>query len=411
MKILDKLLQKQENAVEKKYRKKLLAEREKVRSLTQEINSVSTSAYPSGNPDNAYNRGDESDAFSFPVKWANTCKRMEKSCYLSPILEFYRAIFKTFSYEITLDGESKDKEKILSFLNSQFKRAGSLKEFAVNVSHGMLVYGFYYFAPKIEVVSAKKHGLNGMFEGIYDFKYFDPASLQGFVFDENDKDIIKSISIFSQPKRTSGTSAHGLRKENSGILELDIESSLIGYASYGGVCGNPMGRPFLYDVYTLWKIMESMDNSFNKNLQNIGEHSFNFVSSKSELDDTEMRAVYKDVKKFIEGRGGVFVSRHGRLEKIDGIDGKKWNDIRDGIIATIFKSKGADIKALGMTRGATRDLASFAQSDSVIIAKDIMESCLRQINKTMLKSYFKLNFSEYVNAGIFEYPEITVNLK
>lgn len=413
------------------YERKHEEDLEIIHRLENELNELSTSYYAGGIPNNEFNRGDMGDAFDFPIKWAFTCKRMSSNTYLSPILSFYKSLFNSFDYSIKFNEEDNntETEKIKKFLERQFKKAGGLKEFVTNIANETLKYGFFYFTPKLDVVEGSYYGLKGRYDGFYDFKFYDPTGLYNFTFDEKDADKLNAISILSAPKKigtvknnegvSQGFSELELLKNLSinqattqmNIINIDVKSALMGYVSYGDITGNPIGKPFLYDVYSLWQIMDSMDSSFNKNLENIGEHSFNFVSSKTEgLDDSEKKEIQKEIKTFVNAKGGVFLSKYGKLEKIEGIDGKKWNDIRDGIIATIWKCKGADIKALGMTKGATKNLASFAQTDGVIIASSIIKDVLRQINKTFLKSYFDLNFKDYINKGDTDYPEIVFEL-
>lgn len=412
---------------------------EVIRKLSNELESISTSNYAGGIPNSSYNRGDEGGAFSFPLKWAFTCKRMASSTYLSPVLDFYKAVFDSLEYTISFTAgtqtcgsdiaDNKESEYIKKFVERQFKKAGGLKEFCSNVAVNVLTYGFYFFTPKLEVVDGSYYGIKGRLDGLYDFKFYDPTGLYNFTFDEKDTDKLSAISILTAPKKV-GTVEIGnksqlgftetdilyslITNEKSipvNVVNIDVKSSIMGYATYGDITGNPIGKPFLYNVYSLWKIIDSMDISFNKNLENIGEHSFNFISSKTDgLDDSEIKEVEKDVRKYIKGKGGVFISKYGKIEKIEGIDGKKWNEIRDGIIATIWKSKGVDVKALGLTRGATKDLATMLQSDSVMVACSLMKDILRQINKTFLKNYFELNFKKQINTGIVDYPEIIITL-
>ena len=181
--------------------------------------------------------------------------------------------------------------------------------------------------------------------------------------------------------------------------------AVAGYASYGGIDGNIIGKPFLYSAYSLWKVLEAMDNSFSCNLKNIGEHSFNFISN-TELNDSKRKEVEREIRNFINNGGGIFISKYGKIEKIESIDANEWYNFGDSMLSTLFKNKGVDIKALGLNKGATKNLAELTQSNAVLIASDIISGIINYINDSFMKRYFDLNFKNIRILGECDYFKI-----
>ncbi len=366
-----------------------------IEKLNDELNSISTA----NNNNTTINDIDK--AFSFPHKWATTCKNMANSIYLEPILQYYRAIFNSFEYFIEKPDNYEENEKIKSaydFFVYQFERIGGLKRLIVNITYEALIYGFTFFTPKLEVVYGKRFGFKGKLDGIRGIKFYNPKSILQFNFDDIDKDELKSISILNS------------NINDNRVIDIDLDLAIAGYTTYGRSSDNILGQPFLYSAYSIWKVLESMDNSFNKNLNNIGEHSFNFIAL-SELNDSKRKEVEREIRNFISQGGGVFISKYGKLEKIESIDANEWYNFRDSMLSTIFKNKGVDIKALGLNKGATKNLADVTQANSILIASDIVSDIINSINNTFIKRYFDLNFKHLRLTDDCDYFRISYNIE
>ena len=361
-----------------------------IEKLNDELNTISTH----------YNTTTISDIdkdFSFPHKWAITCKNMANSIYLEPILQYYRAIFNSFDYFFEKPENYEENEKVKNaydFFNSQFKRIGGLKKLIVNITYETLIYGFSFFTPKLEIISGRSFGFKGRLDGLRGVKFYNPKSILQFNFDEIDSDELKSISILNNEK----------------VTNIDLDLAIAGYTSYGRNSDNILGQPFLYSAYSLWKVLESMDSSFTKNLNNIGEHSFNFIAL-SELNDSKRKEVEREIRNFISQGGGVFISKYGKLEKIESIDANEWYNFRDSMLSTIFKNKGVDIKALGLNKGATKNLADVTQANSLLIASDIVSDIINNINDTFIRRYFDLNFKHLRLTDECDYFRVSYNIE
>lgn len=406
------------------YANELAKKNREIELLNDKLAEVSTVSYSAGTPQVKYNRGDESNDFSFPVRWAQTCKKMETSIYLEPVLQFYKNTFNTFKYDIKIpDGyeENQDVKLAYDFIVKQFERAGGLKNLIVNIAYNTLVYGFAFFTPKLDIVDGKKWNIKGKIDGLKGFKYYDPTQVYNFVFKETDADELQAITLLTSPKLLGGsdkTKGYMLEDyfnewaegnfENAKFIKIDFDLMLGGYATYGNMTGDVIGRPFLYSAYSMWQVLESMDNSFNRNLTNIGEHSFNFTAYNGTegLSEDARQTTLKELKDFVKNKGGIFIGSHGKLEKIECIDANEWWQFRDSMLSSLFKNKGLDIKALGLNRGATKDLASFAQTDTVLMANDIMENIIKNINDTFMRRYFDLNFKSLRTSGVCDYFQI-----
>lgn len=366
-----------------------------IEKLNDELNSISTA----NNNNTTINDIDK--AFSFPHKWATTCKNMANSIYLEPILQYYRAIFNSFEYFIEKPENYEENEKVkiaYDFFVYQFERIGGIKRLIVNITYEALIYGFTFFTPKLEVVYGKRFGFKGRLDGIRGIKFYNPKSILQFNFDDIDKDELKSISILNS------------NINDNRVIDIDLDLAIAGYTTYGRSSDNILGQPFLYSAYSIWKVLESMDNSFNKNLNNIGEHSFNFIAL-SELNDSKRKEVEREIRNFISQGGGVFISKYGKLEKIESIDANEWYNFRDSMLSTIFKNKGVDIKALGLNKGATKNLADVTQANSILIASDIVSDIINSINNTFIKRYFDLNFKHLRLTDECDYFRISYNIE
>ena len=406
------------------YANELAKKNREIELLNDKLAEVSTVSYSAGTPQVKYNRGDESNDFSFPVRWAQTCKKMETSIYLEPVLQFYKNTFNTFKYDIKIPDEYEKNQEVklaYDFIVKQFERAGGLKNLIVNIAYNTLVYGFAFFTPKLDVIDGKKFNIKGKIDGLKGFKYYDPTQIYNFVFKETDADELQAITLLTSPKLLGGSNknkgymledyfnewAEG-NFENAKFIKIDFDLMLGGYATYGNMTGDVIGRPFLYSAYSMWQVLESMDNSFNRNLTNIGEHSFNFTAYNGTegLSEDARQTTLKELKDFVKNKGGIFIGSHGKLEKIECIDANEWWQFRDSMLSSLFKNKGLDIKALGLNRGATKDLASFAQTDTVLMANDIMENIIKNINDTFMRRYFDLNFKSLRTSGVCDYFQI-----
>lgn len=387
--------------------------------LRYKLNRVNTVSYGSGIPDTSFNRGDEGDAFAFPYKWASTCKRLANSLYLSPILDFMKMTFNTFNYKLEpAKGNYKLTNQINDFLEKQFDNIGGLNRWLVNLAYGALQYGFNYFTMKTESKKQPQFGFKTTLQCLRDVKFYDVALTNKFIFDDDDVDNVIAVSFFSASKETAYIDndfvleqiLQGNRIQGDNIT-IPLEKALGGLITLGNNYGDPVGKPFLYSTYMINQVLESMDNSFYKNLDAVGEHSYNFVPFKSEyLSEAERQNVYNEVLDFIDNKGGVFVSSYGKLEKIEGLDAREWYEFRDGVLSTIYKSKGLDIKALGLNRGATRNLAELTQTDTVLMCADMMRDFIFQVNRTFMRWYFDCNFKYERLNGLCDYFNIIVEV-
>lgn len=406
-----------ENIIQR-YDKELAEKQNIIESLNNELNTISTSSYQAGIPDLQYNRGDEGTDFSFPIKWGITCKHMEKSVYLEPLLTFFRGIFNTFTYYLEKPAEYDSNMYVqyaYDFINNQFIRSGGIKELIVNIAYNTLVYGFSFFTPKLERVSGQKYGFKNNLEGIRDFKYYDPTLLYNFEFNKYDSDELQAVNIYTSPKLLGCNGDKGelyldylntlLESKQQKLIHIDFDLAIAGHCSYGNIFGDPLGRPFLYSAYPLWKVLENMDNSFNRNLSNIGEHSFNFKAYNAQegLQGDKRNRAKKEVQDFVNNKGGIGLFTDGYLEKIECIDANEWWNFRDSMLSNLYKSKNVDIKALGLNKGATRNLADISQTDSIVTASDLIEHFIKQINRTFMRRYFDLNFKSLISSGACDY--------
>lgn len=400
------------------YDRQLAEKQNIIENLNDELNTLSTSSYQAGIPDLQYNRGDEGTDFSFPIKWGITCKHMEKSVYLEPLLTFFRGIFNTFTYYLEKPDEYDSNMYVqyaYDFINNQFIRAGGIKELIVNIAYNTLVYGFSFFTPKLEKVNGKNYGFKHNLEGIRDFKYYDPTLLYNFEFNKYDSDELQAVNIYTSPKLLGCNGDKGelyldylntlLESKQQKLIHIDFDLAIAGHCSYGNIFGDPLGRPFLYSAYPLWKVLENMDNSFNRNLSNIGEHSFNFKAYNAQegLEGDKRNRAKKEVQDFVRNKGGIGLFSDGYLEKIECIDANEWWNFRDSMLSNLYKSKNVDIKALGLNKGATRNLADISQTDSIVTASDLIEHFIKQINRTFMRRYFDLNFKSLISSGACDY--------
>lgn len=394
----------------------------KVDEQSSELQQISSTNYAGGVADNVYNRADQSSAFAFPVQWAVTAKHLEASPYTSPVLKYFKSMFHSLPIEIEVKGKAnaqKEIDLVQTFLTDQFEKAGGLSDILVELSYRTLVYGFNYWAGKFERVNGRdKYGTTRPLEGLRGIKYFDPTGLYNFTFEKSDSDVINSLHILSQPKQTAESNykadddflTSNLKTDTTivNMIRLDIKSNCMGYMSYNNKGGNPLGSPFLYDVYSLWRVAELMDQSFAKNLLNVGEHSFNMIytTALEAITSAQVMQVRKDLDAFKRNGGGFFNSQYAKLEKIQGIDGQKWASIKELLSALIFKAKGVDIKALGLTEGATRNLAEISQGEGYLEARSIFTSFIRQFNETFLTHFVNLNFKDLILSGKIDMPQI-----
>lgn len=402
-----------------------------IEELNEELNTISTVSYNSGIPNPKINRGDEGEDFDFPIRWGITCKRMEKSIYLEPILSFFKGIFNTFDYYIEkpVDYETNMSSKLVyDFFTEQFKRAGGLKRLIVDIAYNTLVYGFSFFTPKLEIINGNKYSFKGKLDGLRGFKYYDPTLIYSFIFKEDDSDELQAIKIYTQPKKlgcgninTNKNTDDYLYEEylnnliinkQQKLINIDFDLALAGYCTYGNNFGDPLGKPFLYSAYPLWKVLENMDNSFNRNLVNVGEHSFNFIphNAATEINNDLRSQIKKEIQEWVRKGGGVFISQYGKIEKIECIDANEWYNFRDGMLSTLFKNKNVDIKSVGLNRGATRNIAELSQTDSIIAAKELIDNFIYQLNNNFMKKFFDLNFKSLRAAGNCDYLNIACTL-
>ena len=76
------------------------------------------------------------------------------------------------------------------------------------------------------------------------------------------------------------------------------------------------------------------------------------------------------------------------------------------MLSTLFKNKGVDIKALGLNKGATKNLADLTQANALLMASDIVEGIINNINDSFMKRYFDLNFKSLRLLGECDYFRI-----
>lgn len=383
--------------------------------LRDKYSGVSTSQYSLGTPNLEKNRGDESDAFAFPYNFAKTCKNLANSPYAESILTFFNMTFDTFNYFIEPPKKDfKYSKQIEEFLNIQFDRAGGLKRLITSLAENALIYGFNYFTSKVSSVNGRDYGFKNRLYQLDGYKYYDPAFTTRFIYSSDDIDEVESVVLFSADKTIGTKSKDDILNDIINMKEvigketvINFERGLGGLITYGNNYGDAIGKPFLYSNYGLTKLLSQLDDSFAKNLDSFGEHSYNFIPhSPEEINSIDREEILREVRKFIKDGGGVFISKYGKIEKMSGVNGNSWYNLRDGLIATVLKSKSLEIKALGMTRGATRDLAQLSQQDTILMASHIIDNFIYQLNNTFMKYYFDANFKIDRLNGLCDYFKI-----
>ncbi len=295
----------------------------------------------------------------------------------------------------------------------QFEKAGGLEYFLGQAIREFMKYGFVLMSPNLSFKSKRITKTYELIPTIESIVFLDPQWVYAFYGDEQDGNKVNAVRYINQPKT--------IYKDGE-VIDLPASSTIIDFdKSLSALCtldgyGNPMGTSFLKDVWDLWRVLNNMNNSFNSNLVQFGEHSWNFVPNQAFFTDSNATSeVTKNINEFISNGGGVFMCRYGTLEKMDSMDLSKYDDYHTNISQELARRKGLSIDVLGESHGASRNLAQFAQSTAVTRASEIASQFAFQFSERFIKNYFENVFAKYYFTKqltdtlslVFELPEGT----
>lgn len=384
------------------YDKYLQSETEKNNAIIeyakQESNALSGKQMAGGIPNSFYNSGDMTDAFSFPVNFAKTCKQMDNTSVCSNVLNYYQGMISSFNWKLTYKDEGLLQDvvhkEVLDVLVEQFDRMGGIDYFINHAVRDFMKYGLVFISPIIIAKSKKINGKNKLLAYVDYFKILDPQGILAFYGDINNNDKIVALRYLSQSKALYNTESGEVETNESFSKIIDFKKSLSCLCSLNTI-GDPMGVSFLKDIWGSWRILNNMDMSFNANLISVGEHSYQFIPNQLFFDNHEnaISQVNTAINKFIQG-GGVFVSPYGHLEKITSMDLSKYDDWQKNISAEILRRKGMNVDNLGTSIGASANIAQFAQAEALMRAMNIAKQFAFQFSEGFIKNYVENVFAD-----------------
>ncbi|MGL4897162.1 MAG: hypothetical protein ACRC31_01850 [Cetobacterium sp.] len=387
-----------------KYEATLLKEIDNVKVIRDfyesSVKDISGKNVAGGIPNEAYNSGDVSDAFSFPFQFAITCKRMDNTAVCSNILDYYRSLISEFKWDIVYKQDELNVDpihkEVLDLIRDQFENMGGLTYFLSLAIRDFMKYGLCFINPILSFKSKTINKRNKLIPIIQDFRLLDPQGIMAFYADVDNNNKVIAIRYMSMPKATYDPKT-GEEFSGQAYSEIiDFTKSLSCLCSLDGR-EDPMGVPFLKDIWGSWRVLSNIDVSVNSNLISIGEHSYQFVPNQGFFDNhiSAIESVQSALKGFITNGGGIWASPYGSLEKIASMDLSKLYEYQERASSEIAKRKGMNINNLGQTVGASANIAQFAQADVIIRASDIARQFAFQFSEGFLKQYIESVFGEY----------------
>lgn len=399
MSIFD-IFKKQISSKTKEYLESEIQKNKDIQAYYNNIKDISGKNIAGGIPNESYNSSDITGAFSFPSQFAITCKLMDNSSVCSNILDHYSSTISAFKWDLTY----KDKEllndsahqEVLELLKNQFESMGGIQYFISLAIREFMKFGLVLFTPVLEFKYITFQNKKMYIPNIIDLKTLDPQGIQGFFSSENNNNKVVAVRYISMPKALYDPETEQVLSGQSSSSIIDFNKSLSCLCSLNGR-EDPLGVPFLKDVWGQWRVLSNIDTSVNSNMISVGEHSYQFVPNQSFFDNiNEIASVNNAINTFISNGGGVFVSPYGTLEKIGSIDLSKIFEYQEKASAEISRRKGMNIQNLGQSVGASANIAETAQADSITRGMYIANQFAYQFSVNFIKQYidntFKIHF-------------------
>lgn len=395
-----------------------------------------------------YYSDEQNSDFSFPINFARTADKMSRDLILGSCLQNRLSLLAmsewTFGYE-TKELENDPRHAfVLKKLNESMKLAGGMKRFIRRNVLPSLKYGISIFAPVLKPASEAFNGEVRDLAMFEDFIWYHPAFI--FRIFQNSENLNKvglvqywasekaavEHEIINEPKNVSILSAdltktekdilngkHETKKQvvrtlKNGsklvLLDIDFEMTAGGVISFNTEGSNPIGRPFLYETYTLWKLLSAIMESTTKAAKAPGFHSY-FATPLNTADPKVNRGtmgeLQENVSKFMqpdEGAhtgGGVFFSNTHKFEKFTSTDLQYIPQMFDALFSAISRMKDSGVDSLGVGgSGANRSLsAALLLSQKPTLEMDAEQLCY-SVSSTFLSYWTELNFYDWINAGL-----------
>lgn len=392
----------------------------KLSKLSLDINA------PGGYVDTYYTRGISRGDFSTPFKQVITAEEMANDGYFSQILNTFCALCSEVKTELSYNTSSLKEdplhEKIYDFLNFQINTLGGYETIFERVIKPSLRWGTGIGQT---VMRPFKFGGRTL-AGIESLKTVNLMNVIRFVFDEKDPSRLRELKFLTFPKAIkrdlSEIFEKTFEKEDSLNADYDITEVLVktidikynctAVTAHKAIDGNPLGVPYLYFLYPIWKTYKAMLEGTYNAMISFGAYPLAIKrnSSESGVDALAWENAESDKLEEIIALGGApYISSEGEMYKLDPPDVEKLLSAQETMYDMATRASGLGQITMGIKGGGSRDLMESIDVLTDKHIKNTVKKALIDVSDTLIKNLVRINFAREYNAGrIVEIPALKI---
>lgn len=394
--------------------KHVLEQNRKLSRLATDVNVAG------GYVETYYARGIFRKDFLTPLAQAITAEEMANDGYFHLMLSAFTSLCSEIKTELSYKSKELLNEtlhkKIFDFVNMQLDTVGGYETIFERVVKPSLRWGTGIGLPVMRNViwQGKKYA------GLTDIKTVNLQNVIQFFFEEENPSRISEIRYLTYPKTVTTELSSSVDPEKiSGTetTEVNIKTINCRYnatavTAHNSVDGNPLGLPYLYFLYPIWKTYKAMLEGTYNSMISFGQYPFGVkrTSKESGADPVAWEnRVKAELEEIIALGGAPFVDGEGEMYTLEPPDTQKLFDAQKSIFDIASRSSGLGQITMGIDGGGSKNLTESVDMLTDKHVKATVKSALIDISETFIKNLVKINFaSEYNRGKIIEFPALRI---
>lgn len=370
-----------------------------------------------------YTRGIWRKDFSSPLTQSITAEEMANDGYFSLILNAFSALCSdkevTLSYKISSLAEDKVHQKILDFVNLQLDSIGGYHTLFEKTIKPSFRWGTGIGQPILREII-----WNGRrYAGMEDLRTINLQNVLEFMFEEENPSRVSAISFLTYPKIITSELSNAVDSldieaknirdfSEVGVKTINAKNNALAIVTHNAIDGNPLGTPYLYFLYPIWKTYKAMLEGTYNAMISFGQYPFGIkrINNDSGVDSlTWGNNIKAQIDEIIALGGAPFISGEGQMYTLEPPDTQKLLDAQKSIFDIASRASGLGQITMGIQGGGSKNLVESVDVLTDKYVKATLRGALIDINETMIKNLVNINFKSEINRGkVIEYPALRI---
>lgn len=366
-----------------------------------------------------FTRGIARKDFATPLAQTITAEEMANDGYFSQILFMFTALCSEVKTELVF--KSKDlmddplHKKIFDFVNIQLDSIGGYETLFEKVIKPSLKWG-----TGIGQTVMRPYKFRGKtYAGLEDIKTVNLMNVMQFIFEAEDPSRLDSLRFLTFPKmintELSNMAENNLQSSDTTettVKTISIKDNCTAVTAHNAIDGNPLGTPYLYFLYPIWKTYKAMLEGTYNAMISFGTYPIAVKRNAAEsgVDPISWEnAESAKLQEIIALGGAPYISAEGEMYKLDPPDVEKLLTAQQTMYDIATRASGLGQITMGIQGGGSKNLM---ESIDILTDKHIkatVKSALADISQTLIRNLVRINFKREWNVGrILETPVLRI---